>query len=80
MSEKTSVWLSKQGNWKEGGPERGQTQPASMCQGDTGRTKEQVAWRNELARSPPVRGELQRDTHVVCCPGPLTTSIPMSIN
>ena len=42
MSEETSVWFSKQGNWKEGGPERGQTQPASMCQGDTGHTKEQV--------------------------------------
>lgn len=39
---RTSVWFSKQGNWKEGGPERGQTQPASMCQGDTGHTKEQV--------------------------------------
>ena len=42
MSEETSVWFSKQGNWKEGGPERGQTQPASVCQGDTGHTKEQV--------------------------------------
>ena len=42
MSEETSVWFRKQGNWKEGGPERGQTQPAIMCQGDTGHTKEQV--------------------------------------
>ena len=34
--------VQQTGNWKEGGPERGQTQPAIMCQGDTGHTKEQV--------------------------------------
>ena len=35
---KTSVWFSKLGNRKEGGPEREQTQ----IQGDTGHTKAQV--------------------------------------